>query len=133
MTASEPILAACHKCGMALRCEGCSSMARELGAAKARIEELSGHIRHIERERDLAIAHDRQPYPTAAAYEAVCTANERKDKELIAAHNSLALAVNQRASLVHALRRILSSKGGAWRNLAREALEALENEMKVKT
>lgn len=29
-----------------------------------------------ERERDLALAHDTQPYPTAAAYEAVCAARD---------------------------------------------------------
>ena len=132
MAELEPILAVCHRCGMALRCEGCSSIARNLGLAKARIEELTRHVQNVERERDLAIVHDRQPYPTAAAYEAVCAANERKDKELIQAHNDLARAVNQRASLVHALRRILSSKGGTWRDLANEALTALENEMKAK-
>jgi len=31
---------------------------------------------------ELAIAHDRQPYPTAAAYEAVCAALEDKRKRL---------------------------------------------------
>jgi len=107
-------------------------MARELGQAKAHIEELSRHVKNIEKERDLAIAHDRQPYPTAAAYEAVCQANERKDKELILSHNSLAKAVNQRASLVVALRNILKSKGGSFREIARDTLDALENEMKVK-
>lgn len=132
MTASEPILAACNKCGMALRCEGCSSMARDLGVAKARVEELNRYIKNLEHERDLAIAHDRQPYPTAAAYEAVCAANERKDKDLVLAHNSLAKAVNQRASLVVALRNILKSKGGSWRKIARDTLDALDNEMKAK-
>lgn len=39
-------------------------------ASKARVVEL-------EKERDLAIAHDRQPYPTAAAYEAVCKARTK--------------------------------------------------------
>ncbi len=29
-------------------------------------------IAELTRERDLAIAHDRQPYPTAEAYEKVC-------------------------------------------------------------
>lgn len=132
MSALEPILAACHKCGMALRCEGCSQMARDLGAARARIEELNRYIKNLEHERDLAVAHDRQPYPTATAYEAVCEANARKDKELIAAHNSLALAVNQRASLVVALRNILKSKSGSWRKIARDTLDALDNEMKAK-
>jgi hypothetical protein len=33
---------------------------------------LQERVRELERERNLAVAHDRQPYPTAAAYEAVC-------------------------------------------------------------
>ncbi|MEV0220836.1 hypothetical protein [Streptomyces sp. NPDC050704] len=33
----------------------------------------------IRRERDLAIAHDRQPYPTAWAYEQACAALHRKE------------------------------------------------------
>lgn len=128
----EPVLAACNKCGMALRCEGCSTMARDLGAARARVEELSGHVRHVERERDLAIAHDRQPYPTAAAYEAVCQANDRKDKELVLAYSDLTRAVNQRSLLVQALRNILKSSGGSWREIARDTLSAYENELKAK-
>lgn len=107
-------------------------MAKELGLAKAHIEEMSGHMRSVEKERDLAIAHDRQPYPTAAAYEAVCLANEAKDKELIKSHNSLARAVNQRAHLIQALRNILKSTGGTWREIARDTLDALEAEMKAK-
>ncbi|MFD9248475.1 hypothetical protein [Streptomyces bottropensis] len=33
----------------------------------------------LRRERDLAIAHDRQPYPTAWAYEQACKALRRKE------------------------------------------------------
>jgi uncharacterized protein (DUF433 family) len=50
---------------------------------------LNGHIvalfaelHDVTEQRDLAIAHDRQPYPTAAAYEAVCATLERKRAEL---------------------------------------------------
>ena len=35
---------------------------------------LSSELAAAIRERDLAIAHDRQPYPTAEAYEKVCAA-----------------------------------------------------------
>lgn len=42
------------------------------------------HLAALELERDLAVAHDRQPYPTAWAYEQVCAARtahqERADK-----------------------------------------------------
>jgi hypothetical protein len=37
-----------------------------------------------ERERDLATDHDRQPYPTAAAYEAVCETLHRRELEIAA-------------------------------------------------
>ncbi|WP_460786204.1 hypothetical protein, partial [Microbacterium tumbae] len=36
----------------------------------------------LRRERDLAIAHDRQPYPTAWAYEQACTALNRKTEAI---------------------------------------------------
>jgi hypothetical protein len=35
-------------------------------------------IEALARERDLAVAHDRQPYPTAYAYERVCAVLEEK-------------------------------------------------------
>jgi hypothetical protein len=50
-------------------CAERDSYARDLAATRAELEAA----RH---ERDLAIAHDRQPYPTAAAYEATCRALE---------------------------------------------------------
>lgn len=129
----EPVLAVCNKCGMALRCEGCSSVALKLGAATARIEELTRCLRNMEKERDLAIAHDRQPYPTAAAYEAVCRANEEKDRRLADAWNDAARAINQRAMLVTALKNIIKSKNVAEaRKITRDVLDALDVEMKVK-
>lgn len=54
-------------------------MGAERDAALARAEALEFRAREearraeaAERERDLAVAHDRQPYPTAEAYEKVC-------------------------------------------------------------
>lgn len=35
-------------------------------------------LAELVRERDLAIAHDTQPYPTADAYDKVCAANEKQ-------------------------------------------------------
>lgn len=61
-------------------------LAAEAVAASARADQA-------ERERDLAIAHDRQPYPTAAAYEAVCKARtkwEARAAELEAALEAIA-------------------------------------------
>ena len=39
-----------------------------------RVEELEATIERLKRERDLAVVHDKQPYPTAEAYEKVCAA-----------------------------------------------------------
>jgi hypothetical protein len=38
------------------------------------LQNLRAQVAELTRERDLAIAHDRQPYPTADAYERVCAA-----------------------------------------------------------
>jgi DNA repair exonuclease SbcCD ATPase subunit len=46
------------------------------------IDALQQRIKELEGERDLAIAHDRQPYPTAAAYEAACNALNAKTERI---------------------------------------------------
>lgn len=56
---------------------------RELQSAHQRAEAA-------ERERDLAIAHDRQPYPTAWAYEQVCKARNEWESRALAAEARLA-------------------------------------------
>jgi hypothetical protein len=42
---------------------------------------LAAENAKLKQERDLAIAHDRQPYPTAHAYEQVCKALEGTKQE----------------------------------------------------
>ena len=42
-----------------------------------RITDLERRLLETEAERDLAITHDRQPYPTAWAYEQVCKARDQ--------------------------------------------------------
>jgi hypothetical protein len=54
----------------------------DLDAARARIAE-------VERERDLAITHDRQPYPTAEAYDKACAALWKHKADLDAARKLL--------------------------------------------
>lgn len=43
-------------------------------------QHTNGRIAELEAERDQAIAHDRQPYPTAWAYEQACAALEKHRK-----------------------------------------------------
>ena len=43
-------------------------------------QHTNGRITELEVERDQAIAHDRQPYPTAWAYEQACAALEKHRK-----------------------------------------------------
>ncbi|MFE0353631.1 hypothetical protein ACFW2I_09065 [Streptomyces nigra] len=42
------------------------------------LDAVIAELEQLRRERDLAIAHDRQPYPTAWAYEQACKALRRK-------------------------------------------------------
>ncbi len=53
------------------------ALVKDLAARDAEIARLKEANMELERERDLAIAHDTQPYPTASAYEAVCAALEK--------------------------------------------------------
>lgn len=59
---------------MVVRDEAMGRLEKELGrvAALAAIQEYQ--MDKLREERDLAIAHDRQPYPTAWAYEQACKA-----------------------------------------------------------
>lgn len=50
---------------------------------------LIARVRAAEAERDLAIAHDRQPYPTAWAHEQALKALDKKQGELDEAHAAL--------------------------------------------
>ena len=52
------------------------------------------------RERDLAIAHDRQPYPTTAAYEAVCEAFDKTKAERERLRETLRLNVGDAYGLL---------------------------------
>jgi hypothetical protein len=57
-----------------------SSLANWQAAASAALDtatELQAEVERLRQERDLAITHDRQPYPTADAYEQACKALER--------------------------------------------------------
>src|ERR1035437_7936571 len=70
------VINACDECGETWPCH-----AVEMAAQVQEAERLASlEISSMRYERDLAIAHDRQPYPTAWAYEQAC-----KDRDLNAA------------------------------------------------
>jgi hypothetical protein len=71
----------CFQCGNYLWDDACgpthaARLAEEIAAVNAHAA-LQQRVAEAERERDLAVAHDRQPYPTAAAYELVCAARDK--------------------------------------------------------
>lgn len=77
-------------CGATGNCEGCNPEQDFVAlATKAANLELSNdtliaqnaalteQVRKLTLERDLAVAHDRQPYPTAEAYKLACKTREK--------------------------------------------------------
>ena len=56
----------------------------------AAVEALRERVAKLTIERDLAIAHDRQPYPTLMAYEAVCAARTKWQQRAKAAETHAA-------------------------------------------
>ncbi len=59
---------------------------------------LQAKLREAETERDLAIAHDRQPYPTVDAYEKVCKAlaeTRKQSKKFIERLSGAQLTINR--------------------------------------
>jgi hypothetical protein len=65
----------------------------------------------LRRERDLAIAHDRQPYPTAWAYEQACKAREKHRERADAAE---ALVAAQRADILREAADICDEAGSGY-------------------
>ncbi len=57
-------------------------MKEDLERARAIADQAQAALAACEQERDLAIAHDRQPYPTAWAYEQACKALESTKQQL---------------------------------------------------
>jgi hypothetical protein len=56
------------------------------------INALCQTVRAAWRERDLAVAHDRQPYPTAEAYEKACEALNATKAQLAQVEQELTIA-----------------------------------------
>jgi len=69
--------------------------------------DLEARLARAEEERDLAIAHDTQPYPTADAYEKVCAARtkwQQRLERLEAGLETVAAAFEHRSKAAHDLR-----------------------------
>jgi len=75
--------------------------------ATSYIEKLEADVKRLETERDLALEHDTQPYPTAWAYEKACDENSRLHDEVRALEIS-------NLHLQSELRAALGSSGSAW-------------------
>ena len=72
----------------------CSRLLRDdllttIAALEADLARWRERAEKAERERDLALAHDTQPYPTAHAYEKVCAALEKHTRLLGAAEEAI--------------------------------------------
>jgi hypothetical protein len=75
------------------------SIREELHRQDERIEQALAERDEARHERDLAIAHDRQPYPTAWAYEQACATLEKTRAENAALINLREAAKAWRRSL----------------------------------
>jgi hypothetical protein len=66
--------------------DGCTELACDLGeagfSAVNGLPALLAEVDRLREERDAAIAHDRQPYPTAWAYEQACRARDEARAEV---------------------------------------------------
>lgn len=83
--ACSPRTAEAFKEGLRVNEAQAESFYLKLEAARTEIDALKAEVERLTFERDLAIAHDRQPYPTAEAYELACKAfrAERERAELL--------------------------------------------------
>jgi DNA repair exonuclease SbcCD ATPase subunit len=70
---------------------------REVLEQKNRIAELEKqHVEKLTKERDLAIANDRQEYPTAWAYKQVCELKDKQAAEIAKLERELKIATKER-------------------------------------
>lgn len=63
--------------------DGCNCVhdADFIAFARTALPQLAAIVGQLQRERDLAVAHDTQPYPTAWAYEQTCKVlNEKREQ-----------------------------------------------------
>jgi len=65
---------------------------KRIAALEADLARERQRAEKAERERDLALAHDTQPYPTADAYEKVCAALEKQKRLLGEAEEAIRFA-----------------------------------------
>lgn len=81
------------------------ALVAELVGLRTEVDQLRGENAQLTRERDLAIAHDTQPYPTAWAYEQACRVMHEAKAERDAAEARAARAEQERDEL----RRVLQA------------------------
>jgi hypothetical protein len=82
----------------------------KMASIDERFEMVQARIAAVEKERDLAIAHDRQPYPTADAYDAACAALEKHRKRA----DALAAAVHRMAMTAYNSGHVAGDRGATF-------------------
>lgn len=124
----------CTGCGDQTPLRDCPA-SPDLDAIRARhthpdVADLLGLIDRLAQQRDLAIAHDRQPYPTAHAYEQTCRALEAQRRRAQDAQARLEAVLAQVAGLAEEFRTALEhgSMGNdpGWEGCMRANLPHLE-------
>lgn len=105
----------CEKCGYWVDertgiplCEVCVGK-----TTRPTVEALQAENARLTLERDEALAHDRQPYPTAAAYDAVCETLRVRTIERDAARRDWDEAVREKPFLHPALEKALKERDEA--------------------
>lgn len=101
-----------------------------IARARADIADLLGLVGRLAQQRDLAIAHDRQPYPTAHAYEQACRALHTQRQLARTTQERLNAVLEQVAGLAQEFRAALEHNSMAhnpgWQECMRTNLPRLE-------
>lgn len=76
-------------------------IAEQIDRLEADLKSRNAELSKLKEQLALAIAHDRQPYPTAEAYERVCEALREKEKQLDAVQKAADALAEAATGLSH--------------------------------
>jgi hypothetical protein len=98
--------------------------AQARGTLEQAVVSLTAQLAEAREARDWAVAHDRQPYPTAAAYEGVCTALHSKEAQLAEKDGIIAALAAELRDYANAERERWDEEG-VWSGVRPHAAEVL--------